>query len=196
MKPSYLFGILLISLLLLNACTGKTVNTIPQDVDIGSEEDHKPSTFTDSNIDNNAGQKAPGVSITTVDGKSIVLSELTKQKKPVLLYFWATWCPYCKRDLAVLDKVYPNYRDKVKIVAIDLDLNENNQVIKDYIKENNHENNGVDFSTGKESILRDYNIIYTTTKYAVNSEGKIIYKGSGEFNQEQWNLLLSELTKS
>ncbi|MBI2672849.1 TlpA family protein disulfide reductase [Candidatus Woesearchaeota archaeon] len=162
MKPYYLLGLLL-TLIFLNACTGKVANTVPQDVTIGGEE-HTP-LIPDNAAGNNVGHKAPDLSVTTVDGKSIVLSELTKQKKPVLLYFWATWCPFCKRDLAVLDKVYPNYKDKVKIIAIDLDLNEDDSTIKDYIKENGHANNGVDFARGKESILRDYNILYTTTKY-------------------------------
>lgn len=193
MKPYHLLGLLL-TLIFLNACTGKVANTVPQDVTMSGEE-HTP-LIPDNAAGNNVGQKAPDVSVTTVDGKSIVLSELTKQKEPVLLYFWATWCPFCKRDLITLNKVYPNYKDKVKIIAIDLDLNEDDSTIKGYIKENGHTNNDVDFARGKESILRDYNILYTTTKYAVNSEGNIIYKGSGEFTQEQWNTLLGSLEKN
>ncbi len=42
-------------------------------------------------------------------------------KKLVLLNFWATWCPYCVREIPQLKQIYETYKDKgLEIVAVNL----------------------------------------------------------------------------
>jgi peroxiredoxin len=42
-------------------------------------------------------------------------------KKPVLLVFWATWCPRCKEEVPVINKMHrePPTGGKVQILALD-----------------------------------------------------------------------------
>jgi thiol-disulfide isomerase/thioredoxin len=51
-----------------------------------------------------------GLSFDTPDGKSLAMSSF--QGRPVLVNFWATWCPPCVEELPLLDSFYRD--NKVK----------------------------------------------------------------------------------
>jgi thiol-disulfide isomerase/thioredoxin len=61
------------------------------------------------------GQVAPAFSVTTTSGPVTVPAA---NKKPTLLEVFATWCPHCQRETAVLNKVYGHYGDKINLVAV------------------------------------------------------------------------------
>jgi peroxiredoxin len=46
------------------------------------------------------GTPAPDFTLTTLNGQSVTLSHY--RGKPVMLNFWATWCPYCRRQIPYL----------------------------------------------------------------------------------------------
>gem|GEM_PF-2778368 len=45
--------------------------------------------------------KAPDFTLPTLQGTTITLSQI--EGKPVVLVFWATWCPYCRIQLRYLE---------------------------------------------------------------------------------------------
>jgi peroxiredoxin len=49
------------------------------------------------------GTKAPDFTLKTVDGKSYTLSSF--KGKPVLLEFFAVWCPHCQAESTVLNQL-------------------------------------------------------------------------------------------
>ena len=51
------------------------------------------------------------------------------------------------------------------------------------------------FASGQTEILVNYKVTKTTTKYAIDKDGKIIYAGYGAFDEEQWKQLLDEVSK-
>ena len=142
---------------------------------------------------NSLGNLAPDFTVTNTNNQQISLADL--RGKPTLIYFWASWCPSCSKDFSVLKDIYPEYEDKVKIVAIDLDLKESNEVAAKY-KNKYPPLEAVNFAAGNKDVLTKYGVRYTTTKYAVKSDGTILYKGSGVFTKEQWRTLLDALSAS
>ena len=56
--------------------------------------------------------------ITTSDDNSYTLSEVLKEKKAVLINFWATWCGPCKMEFPALNSAYYEYRDTVSVLAM------------------------------------------------------------------------------
>ncbi len=177
-----IFALLFFSLIVLNSCTSPSLTDAQA---LGNEQSASTGI--------SKGQTPPDFIIKTIDGKEIRLSEF-KGNKPVLLYFWASWCPYCKQDLGIAKDIFPNYADKAAFIAIDLDLNENADLIRKYKEKMGLRN--IEFAEGNKRILSDYSIIYTTTKYAIGKNGEIIYKGSGVFTKEQWEVLLNGLATS
>lgn len=60
------------------------------------------------------GQKAPEFQAATNQG----YFDLGKATKPVFLEVFATWCPHCQRETAVIDKLYRQYKNRVDFVAV------------------------------------------------------------------------------
>lgn len=184
MKKIY-FGLILLSVIFISACASKTGHQIAAGNVVKSEQ---------ISVGINKGDLPPDFTIATIDEKQYRLSSFKEENKPVLLYFWASWCPYCSEDFDIVKNIYPKYADKIEFLAIDLDLNEDGELIKNYKSRKGL--NDIDFAAGKESVLSDYAIKYTTTKYAIGRDGKILYKGSGVFNEQQWEILLNGLANS
>lgn len=63
------------------------------------------------------GFLAPDFTLTTLAGETVTLSEL--RGKPVVLNFWATWCPPCRAELPHFQAAHEAHGDEVAILAVD-----------------------------------------------------------------------------
>ena len=62
---------------------------------------------------------APDWRLASGDGGSVRLSQEVEQQ-PVILLFWATWCPYCKALMPHLQSIRLEHGNAVKILAINI----------------------------------------------------------------------------
>ncbi len=63
------------------------------------------------------GFLAPDFTLTSTDGETFTLSEL--RGTPVVLNFWATWCPPCRAEMPAFETVWQELgRDQVWILGI------------------------------------------------------------------------------
>lgn len=68
-----------------------------------------------------AGTAAPDFKMKTPDGKTIQLSKFAKGKT-VVLDFWASWCPDCRKDAPEVVRLYEKYRQYgVEFIGISMD---------------------------------------------------------------------------
>ncbi|MBS3114522.1 TlpA family protein disulfide reductase [Candidatus Woesearchaeota archaeon] len=140
------------------------------------------------------GEIPPDFTVVTTEGKAVRLKDLIDDRKPVIVYFMATWCPWCAKDYTALSKIYKDYEDKVSIISISLDLSEDLIKLQEY-KKKYPELQSMMLAPGQEKILIDYSATKTTTKYAIGRNGTIIYRTIGAFDEEQWKQLLDALSK-
>lgn len=63
------------------------------------------------------------VTMQTLDGKTMKLSDYVAKGKPVLVDFWASWCAPCRQSMPELIEIYNKYKGKFEIVGISLDEN-------------------------------------------------------------------------
>ena len=68
------------------------------------------------------GDRAPEFSLTSVDGRTVRLSDL--RGKIVMVHFWATWCPPCVEEIPTLDRLFRDLVGKdFELLAISVDEN-------------------------------------------------------------------------
>ncbi len=79
------------------------------------------------------GDKAPGFTCTTIDGKTIDISKL--QGKIVMINFFATWCGPCNAELPVLQKnIWDKYKNNGNFQLIILGRQHNETEVSNFVK--------------------------------------------------------------
>lgn len=61
---------------------------------------------------------APDFTVYDRDGNKVKLSDL--KGKPVVLNFWASWCPPCKGEMPDFNEKYLEYKDDVHFMMVNL----------------------------------------------------------------------------
>jgi len=64
-------------------------------------------------------KEAPPFTLKSLDGNSVALSQF--KGKPVLLFFWGTWCEACKEDIVLLEKFAERTKDCLTVVTVVVD---------------------------------------------------------------------------
>jgi len=78
-------------------------------------------------------ERAPNFNAKTTAGEKFNNASL--KGHVVLLQFWTTWCPYCKREQPLVDSLDKEFRDQ-GLVVLAVDVNESKKVVKKYLEEN------------------------------------------------------------
>ena len=78
------------------------------------------------------GAKAPAVTVQALDGKQINLGQYIG-KTPMLIEFWATWCPNCKELMPTLLDVEKKFGKQVKFVAIAVAINQSPEKVRRFL---------------------------------------------------------------
>ena len=101
----------LLMLLSLSACSGKgEVSEKP------TEGDEAPAhTHTDEEL---APDAAPDFTVYNKEGNPVKLSDM--KGTPVVLNFWASWCPPCKSEMPDFDEIAKEYEGKVVFMMVNL----------------------------------------------------------------------------
>jgi cytochrome c biogenesis protein CcmG/thiol:disulfide interchange protein DsbE len=82
------------------------------------------------------GQTAPDFKLPPVGGgRAYSLSQF--KGKPVVLIFWATWCPPCRREIPALKSLYERYTQKgVAVVTVTIDYRQTQEDVLNFQRVN------------------------------------------------------------
>jgi len=65
------------------------------------------------------GDRVPDFALVDLDGNPARLSDLAGHG--LILDFWATWCPPCRREMPLLDEIHAKYgQQQLSVIGIDL----------------------------------------------------------------------------
>ncbi len=128
--------------------------------------------------------------VKTKEKEIFVLSE--KKGKPVLVNFFATWCPPCVEEMPAFERIIKEYGDKIDFLAID--CGEEEAVVNKFIEENKYSFNvGYDEDMSISNIFNRTGIPYTVI---FDKEGNIFKDFVGARGEEaQYLAYTTELNK-
>jgi thiol-disulfide isomerase/thioredoxin len=112
-----------------------------------------------------ATKKFSELNFLTIDGKEVKLSDY--KGKVVLVNFWASWCPPCKEEMPIFEKVYHKYSDKnFVILAVNMDTSEG--ALKEFLEKNRYS-----FPIVRMKGEAGLNIPGLPTSYLVDKDGSV-----------------------
>jgi thiol-disulfide isomerase/thioredoxin len=122
------------------------------------------------------GAKAPAAAVETLDGAAVDIASFIGEK-PVVLEFWATWCPQCKALEPKLTAATRKYGDKVRFVAVAVSANQTPARVKAYAER--HAIPMTFVFDRKGNATGAYDVFATSTIYVIDATGRIVYSGQG-----------------
>ena len=120
-----------------------------------------------------AGADAPDITLNTIDGKPFALKDL--RGRYVVLDFWASWCPDCRRETPALKAIYQRYAGKgLQMAGISYDTNR--QAWQQYLADNGM--TWLQYSElrkWKKETTSDrlYHIDWIPTLYLIGPDGRV-----------------------
>jgi thiol-disulfide isomerase/thioredoxin len=122
------------------------------------------------------GATAPAVMVTSLDGKQVNLGQYIG-KTPVLIEFWATWCPNCRELMPTLLSAEKKYAGKVKFVALAVAINQSPERVRKFLAAHPLPHETLYDTDGKAAGAFDA----PATSYVVvlDKKGRVVYTGLG-----------------
>lgn len=122
------------------------------------------------------GTTPPGVEIEALDGSAVNLADVVG-KRPVLVEFWATWCPQCERLFPRMIAAHRQYGSQVDFVVVAVAVNQSQRSIQRHL-----ERHPIPFRVLWDTQGRAVRAFQApTTSYVVmlDAQGKVTYTGTG-----------------
>jgi peroxiredoxin len=129
---------------------------------------------------------APSFTLTRFSGEELSFPEDTLGK-PVILDFWASWCPNCRRDHKKVQPLYEEFDGAIEIIGINLGETDKKGV-KEYVEEAGLTFPMVWDSNGR--VARTYGIQYTNVHVLVDAEGNVVETVLGDVDRSHFEQLL------
>ena len=122
------------------------------------------------------GKKPPAATVQTLDGKTVALSTYFG-KGPVLIEFWATWCPNCRELMPTLLAAEKKYAGRVKFLAVAVNINQSPDRVKKFLAAHPLPHDIVWDSNG--SAAEAFDAPATSYVVVLNRHGVVVYTGLG-----------------
>ena len=175
----------LAAVLLLTAVSCDTneggIETIPQEETTAPDTD-APGTPADTTPEQNPNQ-ALDFTVQDWEGNMVKLSDFFG--KPIVLNFWASWCPPCKAELPDFDDACKKYNGEVVFLMVNMTDNqmETVEVAKDFIKTYGYDF-PVYFDVSYEAAMV-YGVRSIPQTYFINAEGEAVATATGMISASQ-----------
>jgi thiol-disulfide isomerase/thioredoxin len=114
------------------------------------------------------GKSAPDFKLDTLDGQTLVLSQL--KGKPVLVNFWATWCGPCRYEMPFLQQLHEDWPEE-ELVLLAVNVGESSSDVSQFMQ-----SQGFSFTVlldRQAAVAQQYNVMGIPSTFFIDSDGVI-----------------------
>lgn len=136
--------------------------------------------------------EAPDFTLEDMDGEPHSLSEL--RGNHVLVNFWATWCPPCRKEMPSLEYLYQKYRDRgFRVLAVN--QWEDSDHVFSYMGELNVFPEFPILFDPESKVSEQYGVRGLPTSFIIDPDGNLVYRAVGgrEFDHPDVTGLIESL---
>ena len=122
------------------------------------------------------GATAPAASVVRLDGTATNLTAFYGDK-PVVLEFWATWCPLCKKLEPSMQAARERHAGSVRFVSVGVPSNQTAEKQRMYVDKQQLTGDYVFDKDG--AAVAAFKVPHTSYIVIVDSNRKVVYTGVG-----------------
>lgn len=115
----------------------------------------------------------------TVDGEAVTLTRIA-DGRPLVINFWATWCPYCVEELPDFQEIVADYSGRVSFCFLDVTdgSRETVELAATFLEDNGFSDLPAYYDTDLAASI-EYGASSLPTTVVVNGDGEIIAISAG-----------------
>jgi thiol-disulfide isomerase/thioredoxin len=110
-----------------------------------------------------------------VSGGTVTLRQLLAKGRPVLVIFFATWCPTCTLNVRNAAQAYAPYRERVTVVAVSFDPGDSEDDVLDFKRRMNLPDDWI-YATTNVQFPNDLKVVSQETLLGFDLEGHVVYE--------------------
>jgi len=123
------------------------------------------------------GETPPAVTLESLKGDSVALSQWVG-KKPVVVEFWAIWCPICAELLPRMEAAQKKYGDRAEFLVVAVAVNQSKTSVRRHLEK--HPMPFTFLWDGNGAAVRAFQAPSTSYIAVLDASGKVVYTGVGE----------------
>ncbi len=124
-------------------------------------------------------EKASDFTLPGISGENISLSSMRGKK--VLIDFFATWCPPCRKELKEINGIVSKYtKGNYEILCISVD--NSIEVVKKFIKDNDYK---MKVLFDDKGVSQEYGVVGVPSLFLVDEKGNIVWKNVGLVSKKE-----------
>lgn len=120
------------------------------------------------------GQVAPAFTLTNTAGQQVNIADYKGQG--IVLNFWATYCPPCKKEMPLLAAA-----QTADIAVVTVNVGEPTRLVNQFLQK--EQLNLPTLLDREQDIYKLYQVTNLPTTFFINAQGEIIDKVVGELNE-------------
>jgi len=122
------------------------------------------------------GETPPAVTIQDLDGNAVDLGRWVG-KRPVIVEFWATWCPVCAELLPRMEAARMKYGDRVEFLVVAVAVNQSPNTVRRHLARHPMPFRFLWDVNG--NATRAFQAPATSYVAVLDAKGKVVYTGIG-----------------